>query len=45
MKETAPSKKMRRSIAEVSWDSLVQKIKYKAEMQCKVVEEVNPEYS
>lgn len=45
MKETAPSKKMRRSIAEVSWDSLVQKIKYKAEMQCKVVEEVNPAYS
>jgi len=45
MKETAPSKKMRRSIAEVSWGSLVQKIKYKAEMQCKVVEEVNPAYS
>ncbi len=45
MKETAPSKAMRRNIAEVSWNSLVQKIKYKAEMQGKVVKEVNPAYS
>ena len=45
MKETAPSVRMRRSIAEVSWGSLVQKIKYKAEMQGKVVKEVKPEYS
>ncbi len=45
MKETAPSVRMRRDIAEVSWESLVQKIKYKAEMQGKVVEEINPAYS
>ena len=45
MKENAPSRKMRRDISEVSWESFVQKIKYKAEMHSKVVEEVNPEYS
>ena len=45
MKENAPSKHMRRSIAEVSWDSLIQKIKYKAEMHGKVFEEINPAYT
>lgn len=45
MKETAPSKTMRRSIAEVSWDSLIQKIKYKAEMYGKVFEEIDPHYT
>ena len=45
MKETAPSKRMRRDISEVSWESFVQKLKYKAEMHGKVVEEVNPAYS
>ena len=45
MKETAPSKNLRRSIAEVSWDSLVQKLKYKAEKHGKVFEEINPAYT
>jgi len=45
MKEEAPSKNLRRSIAEVSWDSLIQKLKYKAEMHGRVFEEINPAYT
>jgi len=45
MKETAPSKRLRKDIAEVSWDSLIQKIKYKAEKHGKVFEEINPAYT
>ena len=45
MKENAPSKRMRRNIAEVSWDSLISKIRYKAERHGKVFEEINPAYT
>jgi len=45
MKEEAPSKRLRRDIAEVSWDSLIQKIKYKTERYGKVFEEINPAYT
>ena len=45
MKETAPSKQLRRFIAEVSWDSLIQKLKYKTERYSKVFEEINPAYT
>jgi putative transposase len=45
MKEAAPSKQLRRSIAEVSWDSLIQKLKYKTERYGKVFEEINPAYT
>ncbi len=45
MKESAPSKRMRRLIAEVSWNSLIQKIKYKAERYGKVFEEIDPAYT
>jgi len=45
MKEEAKSRRLRRLISEVSWDSLVQKLKYKTERYGKVLEEINPAYS
>ena len=45
MKENAPSKRLRRDIAEVSWSSLIEKLKYKAERYGKVFEEINPAYT
>ena len=45
MKEEAPSKRLRKSIAEVSWDSLIQKLKYKTERYGRVLEEIDPAYT
>jgi putative transposase len=36
---------LRKSISEVSWDSLVSKIKYKAEMHNKILIQINPAYT
>jgi len=45
MKENAPSKRLRRDIAEVSWSSLIEKLKYKSERYGRVFEEINPAYT
>jgi len=45
MKEKAPSKRLRRDIAEVSWSSLIEKLKYKSERYGRVFEEINPAYT
>jgi len=45
MKEKAPSKRLRRDIAEVSWNSLIEKLKYKSKKYGRVFEEINPAYT
>ena len=45
MKENAPSRRLKRDIAEVSWSSLIEKLRYKSEKYCKVFEEINPAYT
>jgi len=45
MKEKAPSKRLRRDIAEVSWTSLIEKLRYKSERYGRVFEEINPAYT
>ena len=44
MKESS-STRLNRSISDVSWNSLITKIKYKAEAKNVIVREVNPAYS
>ena len=44
MKES-DSSNLNRSISDVSWGSLITKIKYKAEMHNVIVREINPAYS
>jgi putative transposase len=44
MKES-PSKGLNRQISDVSWNSVITKIKYKAEMKNVQVREINPAYS
>ena len=44
MKESK-SKGLNRMISDVSWNSLITKIKYKAEMKNRIVREINPAYS
>ena len=45
MKEKSPSKRLRRDISEVSWVSLIAKIRYKAKRHGKIFEEINPIYT
>ena len=39
------SKRLRRDIAEVSWTSLIEKLRYKSERYGRVFEEINPAYT
>ena len=44
MKESE-STRLNRLISDVSWNSLIQKIKYKSEMKHKIIREINPAYT